>query len=116
MSLFFILWLADFLFALKIVCVMVGICLVSFLIVTVACTDGYSSVESGYMKKLYKFFAWMGVIFTATLLAPKASTIYISLGANAIENISPEIANSESGKKAIKYLNMKLDEAISEDK
>jgi len=128
MTLFLILWFADFCDSFSAITtglIIVMLALAIMAIVWVAIDlDSYGGDVDDLVrykklinKKLIKIFGiTLIVMISISLLLPSSRTIYIATGINAITETTKTVANSETAKKAIELLNIKLDESLENAK
>ncbi len=125
MNLFLILWLADIctsishftVFIIAVTLFILGI--IGFLVLVTEgefITDMPSSFEKPILKFLKIYIPTILVITSISLLTPSSKTIYISLGINELNKAVNTVAESDTAKKAIELLNVKLDEYLKEAK
>jgi quinol-cytochrome oxidoreductase complex cytochrome b subunit len=122
MNLFLILWLAD-------ICDNVGTAFVLsmfigviIVLVTAMLTDENlgEPIEETQRKAFTKYFKiYVLLILILGIIAfilPSSKTIYIATGINAITETTKTVAESDTAKKAVELLNIKLDEYLKEAK
>ena len=122
MTLFLILWLAD-------LCDNVGIAFIAIMfigilavIVTVmlAAEDVDEPIEETRRKVFVKYFKVYGILLLIvgiiTFILPSSKTIYIATGINAVTEATKTVAESDTAKKAVELLNIKLDEYLKDAK
>ena len=122
MTLFLILWFAD-------ICDSVGSAFIAIVfigvmsvIVTVmlASEDADEPIEETRRKVFVKYFKVYGLLLlivgTIAFILPSSKTIYIATGINAITETTKTVAESDTAKKAVELLNIKLDEYLKEAK
>lgn len=122
MTLFLILWLAD-------ICDNVGkaflaIMLIGILaVMAVAMLVGENfgeSIEETRRRIFIKYFKVYGLLLlivgTIAFILPSSKTIYIATGINAVTEATKTVAESDTAKKAVELLNIKLDEYLKEAK
>ena len=119
MSLFLILWFADLCDNLsKAFGIAIGIAVVSGILLFLILVDDVECIDDDVklvLKKYVKLYTVFLFIFgSIVFLAPSSKTIYIATGFNEISKATKTVADSETAQKAIKLLNIKLDEYISE--
>jgi len=122
MTLFLILWLADLCDSMAMALALLIIVGAGALIVTMMLTpeDVDEPIEETRRKVFVKFFKIYGILLlivgTITFITPSSKTIYIATGINAIAQTTKTVADSETAKKAIELLNIKLDEYLQDAK
>ena len=122
MTLFLILWLADLCDSMSMALALLIIIGAGALIVTMMLTpeDPDEPMEETHRKVFAKYFKIYGILVlivgTITFVLPSSKTIYIATGINAITETTKTVADSETAKKAIELLNIKLDEYLKDAK
>ena len=124
MTLFFILWLADFCanfqkLAVGLIILTIVLGIVAAFIIALCLDNGGDAdgLKNATVKKLIKIWGiTLAIIISISILLPSSKTIYIATGINAIQDATHSVAESDTAKKAIELLNIKLDEYINESK
>ena len=122
MTLFLILWLADICDSIgKAFLAIVLLGIISVMVtVMLAAEDVDEPIEETRRKVFVKYFKVYGllllIIGTITFITPSSKTIYIATGINAVTEATKTVAESETAKKAIELLNIKLDEYLQDAK
>lgn len=119
MTLFLILWFADLCDNLsKAFGIAIGLAVVSGLLLYLILVDDVDCINDEVrlvLKKYVKLCTVFLFIFGfIVFLAPSSKTIYIATGFNEISKATKTVADSDTAKKAITLLNIKLDEYINE--
>lgn len=122
MTLFLILWLAD-------ICDSVGTAFFTIVLlgiisvmvtVMLASEDVDEPIEETRRKVFVKYFKVYGLLLlivgTIAFITPSSKTIYIATGINAVTEATKTVAESDTAKKAVELLNIKLDEYLKEAK
>ena len=122
MTLFLILWFAD-------LCDNVGTAFIAIMfigilavIVTVmlAAEDVDEPIEETRRQAFIKYFKVYGLLLlivgAIAFILPSSKTIYIATGINAVTEATKTVAESDTAKKAVELLNIKLDEYLKEAK
>lgn len=118
-NLFLWLYIADLMAVAKVVCILstfaAFVSLVTWFIGIAEAKNQTNENEKNRIKSIVRLFKCASIIClcVSILLAvlPSKKTIYLTLGAN----VSGEIVNSETGRKALKVLNQKLDKLIEDE-
>lgn len=122
MSLFLILWFADLCDSMVMALILLIIVGAGALIVTMMLTpeDPDEPMEETHRKVFAKYFKIYGILIlivgAITFILPSSKTIYIATGINAVAEATKTVAESDTAKKAIELLNIKLDDYLSEAK
>lgn len=122
MTLFLILWFAD-------ICDNVGKAFLAIVLlgiisvmvtVMLAAEDADEPIEETRRKVFVKYFKVYGLLLLIvgiiTFITPSSKTIYIATGINAVTEATKTVAESDTAKKAVELLNIKLDEYLKEAK
>lgn len=122
MTLFLILWLAD-------ICDNVGTAFAAImfigmialvLIIMLVDEDPDESIEETRRRACIKYLKIYGLLLlivgTIAFILPSSRTIYIATGINAVTEATKTVAESDTAKKAVELLNIKLDEYLKDAK
>ena len=121
MTLFLILWFADlcdnvheFTTALMILFGCLGI---TGVIVSIISWDEIGDMITKLVKNIKKpIVIGFLIAIVLNLILPSSKTIYIATGINAITETTKTVAESDTAKKAVELLNIKLDEYLKDAK
>ena len=122
MNLFLILWLADICDNVSIAFVLIMFIGLVVVLVTAMVTDENlgEPIEETQRKAFIKYFKIYAllvlIVGIITFILPSSKTIYIATGINAVTEATKTVAESDTAKKAVELLNIKLDEYLKEAK
>ena len=122
MSLFLILWLADICDNVSTAFIAIMFIGILAVIVTVmlAAEDVDEPIEETRRQAFIKYFKVYGLLLlivgAIAFILPSSKTIYIATGINAVTEATKTVAESDTAKKAVELLNIKLDEYLKEAK
>ena len=122
MTLFLILWLADICDSISTAFVLtmfigVIVVLVTSLLTEENLGEPIEETQRRAFIKYFKIYALLVLILgIIAFILPSSKTIYIATGINAITETTKTVAESDTAKKAIELLNVKLDEYLKDAK
>ena len=122
MNLFLILWLADICDNVSIAFVLIMFIGLVVVLVTAMVTDENlgEPIEETQRKAFIKYFKIYAllvlIVGIITFILPSSKTIYIATGINAVTEATKTVAESDTAKKAVELLNIKLDEYLKDAK
>lgn len=122
MTLFLILWFADICDSVGTAFVLIMFIGILVVMITAMTTDEAlgEPIEETQRKvfiKYFKIYALLVLILgIIAFILPSSKTIYIATGINAITETTKTVAESDTAKKAVELLNIKLDEYLKEAK
>ena len=88
--------------------------------VMLAAEDVDEPIEETRRQAFIKYFKVYGLLLlivgAIAFILPSSKTIYIATGINAVTEATKTVAESDTAKKAVELLNIKLDEYLKEAK
>lgn len=122
MTLFLILWLADICDNVSTAFVLIMFIGLVIVLVTAMVTsenlgEPIEETQRRVFIKNFKIYALLVLIVGAiAFILPSSKTIYIATGINAVTEATKTVAESDTAKKAVELLNIKLDDYLKEAK
>lgn len=121
MTLFLILWFADLCDSIHnftdALLMFAGCLSCVGLMISVVAWENMEDIIRPFLKHIKKpTIIILSLIIILNLLLPSSKTVYIATGINAIAQTTKTVADSETAKKAVELLNIKLDEYLQDAK
>lgn len=121
MTLFLILWFADLcddvhVFT-TVLMILFGCLGITCVLVSIIMWDETGDMITKLVKNIKKpIVIGFLIAIVLNLILPSSKTIYIATGINAIAQTTKTVAESDTAKKAVELLNIKLDEYLKDAK